>query len=667
MGTKPEDKKLRLLRKIDGILGSTYDIHKVIRRIYKEISRVMDTSNFYIAIHHAAASAISFEIYTIDGTEHSVASRQLSKGLTEYVIKSKKPIRINNNLKQFCRKIGVKPIGRNAKSWLGVPMIYKGNVEGVITIQDYKRSEAYSVEEERFLTGIASRAAVVVANTRLIEEEVRRAKELELMNQIAHRLTRSLNVNDICESVSRTITQKFKNMSVAIFLFEHGRLVLKKLSRGFSDEVPRNLIMKVGEGIVGSVAKEGRMIVANDVTREKRYIAFGQSSTRSEAAIPLIVSQKMIGVLDVECNELNAFNANTVRILELIADRLSVAMHNARLYEDATNHAKELAVSFTIAKSLISALALDDVLNKILEVIRTTFGFANVAILLIDKEKNELYIRAAHGYSRDIMKKVRLKVGEHGVCGHVAGSGELFYAPDISTIPFYVKGKTSIKSEAAIPLKIRGEVIGVLDIESDKLDAFTPRDLRLFSVFASQAAVAIENARLYDETKALSLTDGLTRIANRRHFDLMLGAEIRKARGYSRQLSLAMIDLDNFKSFNDRFGHMAGDKMLLHIAIILKRNTRDTDFVARYGGEEFAIIFPETNSEIAMRVSQRVRAAVERDMLLIRGIGRKKLTVSIGLATYPQHAACADSLLKHADTALYRAKQQGKNRVETIE
>ncbi|MBN2620581.1 diguanylate cyclase [candidate division WOR-3 bacterium] len=667
MGTKQEDKKVRLLRKIDDILGSSYNIHKVIRRIYKEISRVMDTSNFYIAIHNPAEKMISFEIYMINGVEQHVASRQLSKGLTEYVIKSKKPLRINSNVKQFCKKIGVKPVGRNAKSWLGVPMIYKNNVEGVITIQNYKKAGTYSIEDERFLVGIAARAAVVVANTRLIEEEVRRAKELELMNQIAHRLTRSLSVSDICESVSRTITQKFTNMNVAIFLLENGTLILKKLSKGFSDDVPRNLVMHIGEGIVGSVAGTGQKIVVNDVTKEKRYISFGQSSTCSEATIPLKVSQRTIGVLDIECNELNAFNANTVRILELIADRLSVAMHNARLYEEATGHAKELAVSFTIAKSLISALALDEVLNKILEVIRTTFGFTNVAILLIDKEKNELYIRAAHGYSRNIMKRVRLKVGEHGVCGHVAGSGELYYAPDISKIPFYVKGKGSIRSEAAIPLKIRDEVIGVLDIESDTLDAFTARDLRLFSVFASQAAVAIENARLYDETKALSLTDALTRIANRRHFDLMLETEIRKARGYSRPLTLAMIDLDNFKSFNDRFGHMAGDKMLLHIANSLKRNTRDTDFVARYGGEEFAIIFPETNNEIAMRVSQRVRSAIERDMLLIRGIGRKKLTVSIGLATYPLHAEGADTLLKGADTALYRAKQKGKNRVETIE
>jgi len=368
-------------------------------------------------------------------------------------------------------------------------------------------------------------------------------------------------------------------------------------------------------------------------------------------------------VLNIECDEMNVFTSNTVRILELMADCLSVALHNAQLYEQAKNSAKELAVSFTIAKSLISSLDLDDVLHTILEVIRNTFGYANIAILLTDGD--ELYVKAAHGYAMKVMKKVRLKIGEQGICGKVAATGKMFYAPDVSKIPFYYVGKKSIRSEAAIPLEIKGEVIGVLDIESDKPDAFTDKDLRMFSVFASQAAVAIENARLYNETKELSLTDALTKTANRRHFNLVLDSEIKKARGYSRHLSLAMIDLDDFKVFNDDFGHVAGDKMLSHIADMLKDNLRDTDFVARYGGEEFVVIFPETSHPLALKVSERLRNAVETRQLNIKGKGRKKMTISIGVATYPGNAEDKVELVQIADRALYRAKKLGKNRVES--
>lgn len=660
-------RQLQLLRRIDNILGSSYNLHKVIRKIYIEISKVMETTNFYIALYNREDDAISFEIYTIYGKEIPVRSRKLSRGLTEYVIRTKKPLRIDKDIPNICKKLGIIPIGKSAKSWLGVPMLYKNNVEGVITIQDYEKANVYSSADESFLFTIALRAAVVVANTRLIEEEIKRAKELVLMNQIAHRLTRSLDIDKICESVTKAISQNFRNFNVAILLTENDEFALKKLSSGFRDKVPKNLKIKFGQGIVGTVAKTKKIIVSNDISKDKHYLAYGQTTTKSEVAVPLKISHKIVGVLDIQCNELHSFNPNSVHILALIGDRLSTALHNARLYSEATNHAKELAVSFTIAQSLISTLELDDVLNKILEVIRQTFGYANCAILLIDKKKNELYIKAAHGYPYYIVKNARLKIGKkEGITGYVAATGKIFYAPDVSKIPFYVMAKRMVKSEAALPLKIRGEVIGVLDIESEKLDAFSEKDLRMFLIFASQAAIAIENARLYNETKAMSLTDSLTKIANRRHFDLMLENEIRKARGYSRPVSLAMIDLDNFKEFNDKYGHQAGDRMLISIAHKLKETIRDTDFVARYGGEEFVIIFPETNNSAAVKVSERVRSNVARNQISIKGFGKKGITISIGVATYPSNAKDSNELIKNADKVLYRAKQLDKNRVETV-
>ena len=183
--------------------------------------------------------------------------------------------------------------------------------------------------------------------------DVKRAKELSLMNQIAHHLTRSLDIDAICGSIAKSILKNFKNFNVAIFLIENGDIVLKKLSRGFKARVPKNLKIKFGEGIVGTVAKTGRMYVANDVSKNARYRTFGKTCTKSELTVPLKFYQKTIGVLNIECTQLNAFNKNSIGIVELIADRLSVALHNAQLYQDATNRAKEFAVAFTISKSLI--------------------------------------------------------------------------------------------------------------------------------------------------------------------------------------------------------------------------------------------------------------------------------------------------------------------------
>jgi len=666
MRKSDETRRIGLLQKIDSILGFSYDLNKVIRRIFKEIGKHLDTRNFYIAIYNAREDVIHFPVYTINGRERVAGSRKLGRGLTEYVMSEKKPVRINKSVRTFCRKIGVKPIGKNAQSWLGVPMIHKGNVEGVITIQDYQKPNAYSADDEKLLSSIASRAAVVIANTRLIEDEIRRSKEISMMDQIAHQLTKNLDVDKTCESVTELIRKSFPNFNVSVFVIQDKGLVVKKISRSYGIDVSRKLKMSRGEGVVGTVAKTGKTIVVNDVKKSKLYRSYGQKGSKSEIAIPLKISGHTIGALNIECSDLNAFDENSVRILEIIADRLSVALHNAQLYEEATSNAKELSVSFTIANSLISTLELDDVLKRILSSIRDSFGYSHIAILLVDKTKQELYIKAAHGYHRSIPKKLRLQISKEGICGRVAASGRMFYAPDVKKVPFYVMGKKSVRSEAALPLKIRGEIIGVLDIESDTVDAFSARDLRMFSIFASQAAVAIENARMFDEIKALSLTDSLTKAANRRHFDLMLEAELKKARGYSRPLSLAIVDLDDFKVFNDKYGHIAGDKMLIHIARTLRKNVRDTDFVARYGGEEFVIIFPETNNTTAAKVSERVRSAVATNALVLKGYGRKKMNVSIGVATYPINADSLQELILNADKALYHAKQRGKNCVETI-
>lgn len=662
-----EKERLELLKRIDQILGSSFNLSKVIRMIYKEISKVMDTSNFYIATYNQKDKTIKFEIYTIDGKEITPSSRPLSKGLTEYVIRTKKTLLINKDLKKRCQRLGITPHGKDAYSWLGVPMIYKNNVEGVMTVQDYQKEDAFTWEDELFLENIAAKAAVVIANTRLVEDEMRRAKELAMLNKVVHRLTRSLSIQEICNSVASSILEYFKNFNIAIFLKEGDDLVLKKLSKGFRDEVPRDLRMNFGQGIVGTSAQLGKTIVANDTANDTRYIAFGQTSTRSEVAIPLKIKRKLVGILDVQCNEPNAFILSTVRILELIGDRLSVAFHNAILYEDAVARSRELSVSFTIAQSLISTLDLDDVLNRILEVIRENFGYENCAILLVDKKTNELYIKASRGYPGYLSKKIRLDINKkQGITSYAAATGKPYYAPDVRKVPFYVLGKRTVRSEAAIPMIVRNEVIGVLDIESEKLNAFSERDLRMFTVFASQAAIAIENARLYNETKALSLTDSLTNIANRRHFDLILENELKRGRGYSRSVSLAMIDLDHFKQFNDKYGHPAGDQLLIAVAEKIRRTVRDTDLVARYGGEEFVIIFPETSGGSAYKVCERVRTAIENNQIVLKRYGKVGITISIGVATYPQLAQSAQELIQKADLALYRAKKLGRNRVEVI-
>jgi diguanylate cyclase (GGDEF)-like protein len=217
-----------------------------------------------------------------------------------------------------------------------------------------------------------------------------------------------------------------------------------------------------------------------------------------------------------------------------------------------------------------------------------------------------------------------------------------------------------------VPLVFKDEVIGCLQlIEKRHARLFSARDRELATTLATLAAVAIQNARLYGSIERLAITDGLTGLYNHRHFYQRLGEEVARAQRYGLLLSLLMIDIDDFKAFNDRHGHRAGDHLLRELGRVLEGQTRrQVDVVARYGGEEFAVILPSTGATEAKDAAGRLRRAISEGLPVAEGETRPDVTVSVGVAGIPDHASSVDDLVEAADAALYRAKALGKNRVE---
>ncbi len=221
------------------------------------------------------------------------------------------------------------------------------------------------------------------------------------------------------------------------------------------------------------------------------------------------------------------------------------------------------------------------------------------------------------------------------------------------------------RTHITFPLTTEGEIIGALYLASAQARHYSGEEINMLSTVADRVAVAIENAQLHKETKILTITDDLTGLFNYRYFQDCLKKELKRAERYRRPLSLLILDVDDFKKYNDTYGHWAGNLALKSLAILLESNIREkVDIAARYGGEEFCLVMPETDKKAAIEVAERVRCAIEENDFDEEemGIG-SKLTVSMGIATYPDDAGDLENLIRNADIALYQAKEAGRNQI----
>lgn len=321
---------------------------------------------------------------------------------------------------------------------------------------------------------------------------------------------------------------------------------------------------------------------------------------------------------------------------------------------------KKFAALYRITSIVQRTVRELEVLEEIVDGITTELGFASAAILLLDEVRQELVVAADRGYHA---KLLRLPRG-HGVTWRAVLSRDLVFIPDVTQEPDYVSGASCGVSEVAIPLTFADKVIGVLDIETSAERPVQPYDLNLLQSLAGQVALTILHAQHVARVEAEATIDALTGLFNYRYFTGLLDREFKRAMRYDRPLALFILDIDCFKRYNDTHGHPAGNEVLRRVAEIIKTNCRDVDFIVRYGGEEFVVLLPETGMPEAYDIAERIRGAIAEFPFA----GRSSqpggaLTVSIGVAAYPQDAYSDEEILEHADTALYLAKRSTRNRV----
>lgn len=359
--------------------------------------------------------------------------------------------------------------------------------------------------------------------------------------------------------------------------------------------------------------------------------------------------------------------AREIRALEKIESLLDRTRELEGENRSLREKVEQLYTFWHLSKTLSATLNMEELLRLTLHLIGRALHVDAYTLMLLEEGTNRLAVKAAFGPPANHQDGITLQLGE-GISGRVAQTGQPMLVPDLSAEPLFLEHALFGEKRGSflcVPLRIKGgEVIGVLNAHTPEPQRFTLNELDHFQAVADEVAVALENAQLYRKTKELSSRDELTGLFNRRYGFENLEKEIQRARRYRRLFSLIMLDLDDFKQYNDTHGHLKGDDALKELGRLLLSNTRRADVVARYGGEEFVIILPEINKQGGSVVAEKIRSAVEQYPFFGRAKQPGgKLTVTLGLATYPVDSEDGLELVDVADRAMYAGKQQGGNRV----
>jgi len=383
-----------------------------------------------------------------------------------------------------------------------------------------------------------------------------------------------------------------------------------------------------------------------------------------ELFIPVISRDKLVGILVLSRKQSGRYSLEDITLLEDVTTRVAVSIERGYLHEEVRQREEELSLLSHLATIMTSSLDVQQIYDRFIKELRKVMDVDLAAIILVEgDELNLLALTSEIGSAWQTGDRLQLK----GTATEwVITNKTALVEPNLSQESRFWTGKYHIKqgvqSMVFLPMLVGDEAIGSLCIANRHPNAYTQSQVQLLSQLASRIATSIENARLYAQAEQRARIDELTGLWNRRHLMERIQIEIGRHSRYGGTFSLVILDLDSFKAFNDRYGHIEGDKLLKQLGTVLRSAIRDADEAFRYGGDEFAIILPQTGVKDAREVAERVRHRIASEIK----VGDPPITASLGLASWPMDGIAINEIISAADKALYYAKQSGGNQSQAV-
>lgn len=498
------------------LLRSQLSIDDLMELIYWQVGQIVPASLFQLGLFDGDAYQIKIWVRDSQRLSETVFPDGGQKGIIGWVRRTGQAILVHDyeeereTLPAFPEFDQADP----PRSGLFVPLIAGQSTIGVVAVQS-RRPRHFTEEHLRLLTALANQVAWAIRNNQLYENARSRAERLNLISQVTAQVSSVQPLPDLFLQLVTLVKDTFGYYCVTIFKANGDMLRIgASTSEVFYRQVPS---IEIGAGLIGWAAHEGQTALASDVENDPRYRRLGiLPETRSEIALPLKVERRVVGVMDVQSDQLAAFTSEDVFLLETLAGQVAMAIEQAQTYDEEHRLAQRLEALMQVSQAVVSILDMDELLDKVVDLISETFGYERVHIFL--RAGQSITFRAGAGPHslRWLIDELTYHIDDPGLIPLAARTGRPQLAADVQNSPDYRPGSglEDTRSELVIPIKMVGQLMGVLDLQSEQVDAFTLDDMRLMQSLADPIAVAIRNAALYaGERRRRGLAETLREIS----------------------------------------------------------------------------------------------------------------------------------------------------------
>ncbi len=521
------------------------DLRSFYTLIHEQVRAVMGNHGFVIALYDQKTNSINIPYLYEEGIFSSIDTFPLGEGLTSIVIRTGEPLMLVEDTEKRAAAMGAKITGKPALSWLGVPLLAQGQAIGALIIQDPEKERAFDDNDMRFMLSVAGQVSGTIHNARLLNDSKQVALQFETAAEIARDISSSLDLDELLQKAVDLIRSRFNFYHASVFLKDlPGEFVVIREATGEAGAQLKRVGHKLAIGsksVVGFVAGKGELLIVNDTARDATYFANpALPGTRSEAAIPLKSGERIVGVLDVQSNQPFAFAEDNLRTLQILADQLAIAVVNTELFAETQEHLAQHRLLHHITTTAASGTTLDEALQSAVNGLQVTLGGDRVSILLTDREKKNLEVKAAVGYAANVYDLL-IPIGT-GITGWTAAHRKTLRINNVLQDTRYIEASSNTRSEMAIPLLYRSELLGVLNVESEQLSAYAENDEELLGTLGGSLAAIIANARLLEQIRAqaererilFEITDKIRRTTDMETILATTASELTRAIGANR-------------------------------------------------------------------------------------------------------------------------------------